>query len=112
MALVATIYMTIFNLTIDTTIALGCLVIGILPSTLAASFAFLFNAYERFEYRIAVDFAMRLVNVALSVVALVLGYGFIGLAAVSIITNILRSGFFISSCGNRFSPHGSNSIAH
>lgn len=93
-ALVAAIYTTFFNLTIDTTIALGLLFVGILPATLSASFAFLFNAYERFEYRIAVDFAMRLVNVALSVVALVLGFGFIGLAAVSIITNIMTLAVF------------------
>lgn len=93
-ALVALIYMFLFGLTIDTVTALGFLMLGILPSSLAGSFAFLFNAYEKFEYRIAVDFGMRLVNVALSVVALLLGYGFIGLAAVSIITNMLTLGVF------------------
>jgi hypothetical protein len=93
-ALIAAIYMSVFNLTLDTAMALGLLMIGTLPSTLAASFAFLFNAYERFEYRIAVDFAMRLVNVALGVVALVLGFGFIGLAAVAIATNIISLAAF------------------
>lgn len=105
-ALVAAIYSSLFNLTLDTTIALGLLMIGTLPSTLAASFAFLFNAYERFEYRIAVDFAMRLVNVALSVVALVLGFGFIGLAAVAIITNIMAlAAFYLLVRRSLFMPH-------
>lgn len=105
-ALVAAIYSSLFNLTLDTTFALGLLMIGTLPSTLAASFAFLFNAHERFEYRIAVDFAMRLVNVALSVVALVLGFGFIGLAAVAIITNIMAlAAFYLLVRRSLFKPH-------
>ncbi len=87
--MVAAIYVNFFNLTLDTAAALGLLMISVLPGTLAASLAFLFNAYERFEYRIVVDFAMRLVSVALGVVALLLGYGFIGLAVVSIITNLM-----------------------
>ncbi len=104
-ALIAAIYMNLFNLTLDTAIALGLLVIGILPATIAASFAFLFNAYEQFEYRIAVDFAMRLVNVALSVAALVLGFGFIGLAAVSIITNIFTlAAFYLLVRRSLFAP--------
>jgi len=92
--LVALLYLSLFHLTLDTATALAFLVLGILPASLAGSFAFLFNAYEKFEYRIAVDFGMKLVNVALSVVALVLGYGFIGLAIVSIITNIFTLGAF------------------
>lgn len=105
-ALVALIYTNLFGLTIDTATALGFLILGILPASLAGSFAFLFNAYERFEYRIAVDFGMKLVNVALSVVALVLGYGFIGLAAVSIITNTLTLGAFYALVRRSlFRPH-------
>ncbi len=68
--------------------------IGMLPSSLAASLAFLFNAYEKFEYRIAVDFTTRLLSVALGVVVLVAGYGFIGLAMVSILTNLFTLGTF------------------
>jgi O-antigen/teichoic acid export membrane protein len=59
-----------------------------LPSTIAASLAFLFNAYERFEYRIAIDVTTRLLSITLGVIVLLLGYGFLGLATVSIITNI------------------------
>ncbi len=87
-AILAAIYVAFFNLTFDTALALGLLVVGMLPSTLAASLAFLFNAFEKFEYRIAVDVVTRLLSVALGVTALVLGYGYLGLAAVSIITNL------------------------
>jgi O-antigen/teichoic acid export membrane protein len=105
-ALVAGIYLSLFNMTLDTATTLGLLIIGTLPSNLAASFAYLFNAFERFEFRIAVDFAMRLVNVALSVVALVLGFGIIGLAAVSIITNVITLGiFYLLVQRSLFKPH-------
>ncbi len=85
---IAALYFVFFDLTVNTAIALGLLMIGMLPSSLAASLAFLFNAYEKFEYRIAVDFTTRLLSVALGVVALIAGYGFIGLATVSIVTNL------------------------
>ncbi|MCI0477555.1 MAG: YfhO family protein, partial [Anaerolineales bacterium] len=87
-AALTAIYFAFFDLTPDTAGALALLMIGMLPSSLAASLAFLFNAYEKFEYRIAVDFTTRLLAVALGVVALVAGYGYIGLAVVSIVTNI------------------------
>ena len=87
-ALLTVIYLAFFDLTPDTAIALALLMLGMLPSSLAASLAFLFNAYEKFEYRIAVDFTTRLVAIALGVIALLAGYGYVGLAVVSIITNL------------------------
>ncbi len=104
-ALLAAIYVTFFDLTIDTAGALGLLMLGMLPSTLSASLAFLFNAYEKFEYRIAVDFVTRLLSVALGVIALVLGYGYVGLAAVSIITNLFTlSAFYYLVRTTLFTP--------
>ena len=88
------IYVAYLNLTTDTALALGLLMLGMLPSTIAASLAFLFNAYERFEYRIAVDVTTRLLSVTLGVIALVLGYGYLGLATVSIITNMFTLAAF------------------
>ncbi|MBI3914654.1 MAG: oligosaccharide flippase family protein [Chloroflexi bacterium] len=103
--LVTAIYVFFFNLSLDTVVALALLMVGILPSTLAGSLAFLFNAYERFEYRIAVDFAMKLLSIALGVVALVLGYGFVGLAVVSIIVNLCAlTTFYFLVRHSLFSP--------
>ncbi|MBI5304847.1 MAG: oligosaccharide flippase family protein [Chloroflexi bacterium] len=89
-ALVTYVYLQFFNLSTDSAFAIGLLMISMLPGTLAASLASLFYAYERFEYRIAVDMTTRLLSVTLGVIALVLGYGIIGLATVSIITNIFQ----------------------
>ena len=93
-AALTAIYLAFFDLTPDTVGALALLMIGMLPSSLAASLAFLFNAYEKFEYRIAVDFTTRLLAVALGVVVLVAGYGYVGLATVSIVTNIFTFATF------------------
>ncbi|MBI4787551.1 MAG: oligosaccharide flippase family protein [Chloroflexi bacterium] len=92
--IIAAIYVSFFNVTLDTAFALGLLLIGILPSTLSASLAFLFNAYERFEYRVAVDVVTRIVSITLGVIALLLGYGYVGLAAVSILTNLFTLAVF------------------
>jgi O-antigen/teichoic acid export membrane protein len=87
-AALTAIYLALFDLTPDTAGALALLMLGMLPSSLAASLAFLFNAYEKFEYRIAVDFTTRLLAVALGVIALLAGYGYVGLAVVSLVTNL------------------------
>ncbi len=92
--LITALYVSFFHLTLDTAYALTLLMIGMLPSTLAASLAFLFNAYEKFEYRIAVDVTTRLLSITLGVVALLLGYGFLGLATVSIIVNVFTLAAF------------------
>jgi O-antigen/teichoic acid export membrane protein len=103
---IAALYFVFFDLTLNTAIALGLLMIGMLPSSLAASLAFLFNAYEKFEYRIAVDFTTRLLSVALGVIALITGYGFIGLATVSIITNLFTLAiFWLLVRTTLFTPH-------
>lgn len=95
-AILTAIYLAFFDLALGTAIALTLLMIGMLPSSLAASLAFLFNAYEKFEYRIAVDFTTRMIAVALGVIALVAGYGYVGLAVVSIITNLFTlTAFYI-----------------
>ncbi len=86
--IITAVYVKYFDVTFDTAIAFGLLLVSILPSTLAASLAFLFNAYERFEYRVAIDFTTQLLSVALGVIVLLFGYGYVGLAAVSIITNL------------------------
>ncbi len=96
----------IYNLTPDTQLALGLLMLGMLPSSLSASLAFLFNAYERFEYRIAIDFLTRLLSVALGVAALLMGLGYVGLATVSILTNLFTLGaFYILVRVVLFTPH-------
>ncbi len=76
------------GITRDTALTFGLLMLGLLPSNISASLAFLFNAYERFEYRVAVDVLTRIVSITLGVVVLLLGYGYVGLGTASILTNL------------------------
>ena len=48
----------------------------------------MFYAYERFEYPTAIEIATALVSVALQIAVLLAGYGIVGLAGVSIATNL------------------------
>lgn len=68
--------------------ALILLWVSLFPNNLAGAFSVMFNAFERFEYPTAVEIATALVSVALQIAALLAGYGIVGLAAVSIGTNL------------------------
>ncbi|MGE5138757.1 MAG: oligosaccharide flippase family protein [Rudaea sp.] len=72
----------------DTIITILLLWIGLIPTNLAASLSFLFNAHERFEYPTAVTLATVLVSVTLQLGVLLAGFGIIGLGAVSIASNL------------------------
>ena len=63
--------------------------VGLLPSNVAASLAAIFTAYERMEVPAAITTVTTLLRVTLGTVALVLAMGYVGLAAVSILVNII-----------------------
>lgn len=103
---IAADYVGLYHVTLDAVATLGFLVLGILPSTLAASLAFLFNAYERFEYRVAVDVLSSMVQITLGVIVLLLGFGYVGLAASTILTNLFTLGSLYYLVRTRlFIPH-------
>ncbi|MGE5141636.1 MAG: oligosaccharide flippase family protein, partial [Rudaea sp.] len=87
LALFVGIYVAFFNLSADTVIAILLLWVSLFPVNLAASFSYLFNAHERFEYPTAVSLSTVLLSVVLQLAALLAGFGIVGLAAVSIISN-------------------------
>ncbi len=86
--LIAAAFVAIWDVRVDAALTLGLLMFGLLPSTVSASLAFLFNAYERFEYRVAVDVLTRIVSITLGVIVLLLGYGYVGLGMASVLTNL------------------------
>ncbi len=88
LALLLLLYTKFSGLTSDTVFAILLLWASLFPANLAASLSYLFNAYERFEYPTAVGIATALLSVSLQVVALLSGFGIVGLAAVSIISNV------------------------
>lgn len=72
--------------------AIGLFLVGLLPSNISASLAAIFNAYERMETPAAVTTLTTLLKVCLGTVALFVGGGYVGLALVSIVVNIITLG--------------------
>ncbi len=70
-------------------LALGLLYIGLLPNSLSTGMTALFYAFEKAEYPSAVSTIATINKAVFGVAVLALGYGIVGLAAVSIITNFL-----------------------
>lgn len=76
------------DLNSETIWAMILLWVSLFPNHVAGALSGMFFAYERFEYPTAIEIATALVSVALQIAALLAGYGIVGLAAVSIATNV------------------------
>jgi O-antigen/teichoic acid export membrane protein len=70
-------------------LALGLLYIGLLPNSLSTGMTALFYAFEKAEYPSAVATIATINKAVCGLLVLVLGFGIMGLAAVSIFTNII-----------------------
>jgi hypothetical protein len=73
----------------DAVLAILFLVAGMLFSGAGQSFAGLFYAYETAETPAAIATVTTILKVIFGVLALLLGYGFVGMAAVSVLVNII-----------------------
>lgn len=85
---------TLFGLDRDTTLAIILLAIALVPGNVAAAFSSLFLAHEKMEYPAIVTVATTLLKVTLGASALLLGWGIVGLASVSVVTNFATSVVF------------------
>lgn len=72
-----------------TILAICLFLLGLLPSNMSQSFAAVFNAYERMELPASVTTLTTLLKVTLGTLALFVAGGFVGLAAVSIVVNLI-----------------------
>jgi O-antigen/teichoic acid export membrane protein len=70
-------------------IAIIILYAGLFPGSLSKGMTSLFYAFEQAEYPAAITTVATISKAILGVIVLVLGYGVIGLAAASIVTNIV-----------------------
>ncbi|NWF70464.1 MAG: flippase [Chloroflexi bacterium] len=70
-------------------LAIALLYIGLLPSSLSTGLTALYYAFEKAEYPAAVQTVTTINKTILGLAALLLGWGFVGLAGVSIVTNAL-----------------------
>ncbi|HKZ70660.1 MAG TPA: oligosaccharide flippase family protein, partial [Anaerolineales bacterium] len=71
----------------DTALAIVLLAIGLAPSSVSTGLTALFYSYEKAEYPAAITTLTTLLKVAFGAIALLLGYSFVGLAAVTILVN-------------------------
>ncbi len=85
------IYAFFGQMTPDIVAAIAFFGVGLLFSNLADSFSAIFYAYEKMEYPAAISTVTALTRVSLGVLVLLLGWGFVGLAAVSVVANVVSA---------------------
>lgn len=72
--------------------AILLLALGLIPSNLSDALTAIFRAYERFEVPALVTTIATFVKVIIGAAVLLLGWGIVGLAATSIVTNVVTLG--------------------
>ena len=73
----------------DTVLAIILLATGMLFSSISTGLTAVFYAYEKAEYPASVSSFSTILKVTLGLISLILGYGFVGLAGVSIVVNVI-----------------------
>ncbi|MCW5850566.1 MAG: oligosaccharide flippase family protein [Anaerolineae bacterium] len=92
----------LFGLSDDTALAIVLLVVALVPGNVAAALSSVFYAYERMEYPAGLTSLTTLVKVALGALALLLGWGFVGLALVAIVSNLITVGILWRAASRLF----------
>ncbi len=87
-ALVVYGYIRYSNLTRDTVAAIGFFFLALIPSQLSDAFTSVFYANEKMEYPAAITSVTTLLRVTLGTLALLAGYGFVGMAASTMVVNL------------------------
>lgn len=82
------VYSSWGDLSNETIWAMILLWVSLFPNHVAGALSGMFYAYEKFEYPTAIEIGTALVSVALQIAVLLAGYGIVGLAGVSIVTNL------------------------
>ncbi len=82
------LYVVFGGVTQETMIAVGLFTAGLFFSNISDGLTALFYAYEKAEYPAAISTVTTVTRVSLGALALLLGGGVIGLAAVSVVSNI------------------------
>ncbi len=80
-----------FEISADLALAVALLVAGLLPSGDSATVSALLQARERFDIPAAVTIVSAVLKILFGLAALLAGWGFVGLAAVSILTNVVSA---------------------
>ncbi|MEA3346126.1 MAG: oligosaccharide flippase family protein [Chloroflexota bacterium] len=78
-----------FALPRDTILALLLLGLALIPGNLSTALSSLFNAFEQMEYPALVTTVTTVLKVSLGALVLLVGWGFVGLAGVSVVVNLI-----------------------
>ncbi len=92
MIVVIGVWSGLFTLTAETAMAIALLTLAQIPSSLSTGITAMFYAYEKAEYPAVMGVVTVLLKVALGAPVLLIGGGIIGLAAVSLIVNLITFG--------------------
>jgi len=79
----------------DTIAAIALLAMGLIPASMANGFTAAFNAFEKMEYPALVTTVSTVLTVTLGTLALFSGLGFVGLAGVSILVNVVTAAILL-----------------
>jgi len=105
LALFLFVWRHFFALTDDTTWAIILFAVGLIPSNLSAAFSSVFSAHEKMEVPAVMTSVTTVMRVTLGTAVLLLGYGFVGLAAVSVVVStVTASIFFVLVARTFFRP--------
>jgi len=91
MTIVILVYAFFGQMTPDIVAAIALFAVGMIFSNLADGFSAVFYAYEKMEYPAAVSTVTTMTRVSLGVLVLLMGWGFVGLAGVSIAANLVSA---------------------
>ncbi|MCP4168015.1 MAG: oligosaccharide flippase family protein [Chloroflexi bacterium] len=75
----------------QTVVAVAIFALALFPANLSDAFSSTFNAYEKMEYPAGVASFIALAKVALGALVILVGWGFVGLAAVSLVMNTVQA---------------------
>jgi len=106
MSIVILIYAYFGQMTPDIVAAIVLFAVALVFSSLADGFSAVFYAYEKMEYPAAISTLTTLTRVSLGTLVLLVGWGFVGLAAVSIVSNLLSASILgVLVVRHCFRPH-------
>ncbi|MBI2940420.1 MAG: oligosaccharide flippase family protein [Chloroflexi bacterium] len=83
------VWRALFGLDDETALAIALLGVALVPGNVAAAFSSLYYARERLEVPAAVTVLTTLLRVSLGAIALLAGWGFVGLAIVAVLGNVV-----------------------
>lgn len=100
------LFLLVWPMPRDTAVTIVLLAIGLVPAGISAGLSAVFMAFEVMEIPAAVATLTTFFKVGLGTVALLLGWGFVGLAGVSVVVNVITVAILLALLvGLYFRPH-------